>query len=708
MAVPMSNGRVFIAGGFNSVLNSLSTAEYFDPLISNFRSAGQMTASRAGSTATLLPNGNILIVGGLSCGAPGSSGCVYLNSAELFEPTQSAFVATGSLNTARAFHTATLLANGTVLITGGQNSQGVTLASAEIYNPATGSFSPLSSTMTSPREFHTATLLPDGQVLIAGGENCIPNPQGGACTPQVLSSSELYNPSSQSFSSTGNMTSPREFHTATLLPDGQVLIAGGAPCPPNTSSSACPTPVLASAELFNSANNAFTATGSMTTPRELHTASLLQSGEVLIVGGVNTTGALSSAELYNPSTGSFSSLSNGLTQARDSAVAATLPDGSVLVVGGEDSTGTALASAELYNPQSTNFTIFRTMVSIRYAHTATLLTNGQVLLAGGANGAISLASAELFNPSTGLFSPTTGTMTASRAFHTATMLGNGQVLIAGGVAADGSALASAELYNPTQGLFSATSGPMTVARIAHGAAPLPDGTVLIVGGVGSNQVSLAQAEVYQPAQATFVQIGQMLTPRDTFTTTVLQNNTVLIAGGEECTVSGCVSLNAAELFNPANRTFSPTASPMNSPRIAHTATLLNDGTVLIAGGRDCTSGGCTSLSSAEIFNPATGTFSLTTGSMAQARDSASASLLSNGTVLIVGGEQCTPTSSGSACSPLTDAEIFNPSTQKFSFVGNLFQAVAGLTTTPLGSSSVLIAGGLSLEGASANAALFVP
>jgi len=348
------------------------------------------------------------------------------------------------------------------------------------------------------------------------------------------------------------------------------------------------------------------------------------------------------------------------------------------------------------------------MVSIRYAHTATLLPNNQVLLAGGANGAISLASAELFNPSTGTFAPTAGPMTASRAFYAASLLSTGQVLLTGGVAADGSALGSAELYTPAQGTFSATTNTMTVARIAHSSVSLPNGTVLVLGGAGSNGVSLAEADLYQTSQGTFAQVGQMLTPRDTFTATLMQNGQVLIAGGEECLISGCQSLSAAELYNVSSQSFSPTAKVMNSPRTAHTATLLPDGSVLICGGRNCNGSGCVSLASAEIFNPATGAFTPTSGNMATARDTATATLLPNGTVLVAGGELCAPNGSTTQCAPLTDAELYNPATGTFSPAGYLFQAAAAQSATLVNNEMVLLAGGLGNQGALGSAATYTP
>ena len=248
------------------------------------------------------------------------------------------------------------------------------------------------------------------------------------------------------FVPTGSMTAARESHTATLLPSGMVLIAGGAGY--HTT--------FASAELYDPATATFTATGNMTAARSGHTATLLGNGKVLIAGGVSwdattydaTTSA--SAELYNPSAGKFTA-TGSMTVARQQHTATLLNDGRVLIAGGE-SIGVVdfnLASAELYNPGTGTFTAIGNIATYRENHTATLLDDGKVLVAGGdaINGA-SVNLVELYDPSAGTFTAT-GSMTVARRYHTATLLGNGEVLIAGGDGYDGGVdriRASAELY----------------------------------------------------------------------------------------------------------------------------------------------------------------------------------------------------------------------------------------------------------------------
>ena len=343
------------------------------------------------------------------------------------------FSATGSMTDARFGHTATLLADGRVLVVGGEGNGSGPLASAELYDPASGKFSATGS-MTEPRAYHTATLLSDGRVLIAGGLDG----KGDG-----LASAELYDPATGTFNSTGSMTAARSWDTATLLPDGRVLIAGGQV---NSDTDV----VLASAELYDPATGKFNPTGSMTAALSSHTATLLSDGHVLIAGGVSTDlEALASAELYDPASGKFSP-AGSMTAARSSHTATLLSDGRVLIAGGIGTDLDAHLSAELYDPKTGKFSATGWMAVGRDDSTATLLSNGRVLIAGGEDAGITtnlLASAELYDPATGTFKPT-GTMRTARELHTATLLADGRVLIAGGGNQASAAFASAELYQP--------------------------------------------------------------------------------------------------------------------------------------------------------------------------------------------------------------------------------------------------------------------
>ena len=245
----------------------------------------------------------------------------------------------------------------------------------------------------------------------------------------------------------------------------------------------------------------------------------------------------------------------------------------------------------------------RSMTRQRAAHTATLLPNGKVLVAGGfAGDEHSLASAEVFDLATGIFA-SAGDMSAPRAGHTATLLPNGKVLIAGGY--NGNYLASAELYDPAAGTFTSTSR-MVTARNGHVAILLPNGKVLLAGGVGVGWTFLADAELYDPATNTFTATGNMLAARESHTATLLANGRVLIAGGHRGRRAAITIYSSAEIYDPATGRFSVTGD-MTRIRHKHEAVLLADGRVLIIGGAD-ERDGRPAYTSAEIYNPARGTF----------------------------------------------------------------------------------------------------
>jgi hypothetical protein len=360
---------------------------------------GPMAVGRQIQTATLLADGRVLVAGGYG------NRDEALASAELYDLVANAFSVTGSLADARGSHTATLLADGSVLIAGGGpaswlNASSSYLASAEVYDPGTGTFSPTGS-MTTARDGHTATALLDGRVLIAGGNDL---------GDHGVASAELYDPETGTFTATGSMTTARGFHTATRLSDGRVLITGGDPAAWTFSG-----PYLASAEVYDPATGTFAASGSMAVGRELHAASLLADGRVLITGGVSESlhaTSLDSAELYDPTTGTFSP-SGPMTDGRVFQTSSVLPDGRVLIAGGLPdgrvyaNNPAFLASAELYDPTTGTFAATGPMADMRVYHTATVLADGRVLLIAGAvdQGVTTLASAEIYDPATGTFSP---------------------------------------------------------------------------------------------------------------------------------------------------------------------------------------------------------------------------------------------------------------------------------------------------------------
>jgi hypothetical protein len=328
------------------------------------------------------------------------------------------------------------------------------------------------------------------------------------------------------FKATGSMGTARSEHTATLLGNGQVLVAGGRSFETGL--------VTDTAELFDPNDGSFVTTGSMTMVRFGHTATLLTNGKVLITGGADANERSASAELFDPATGTFTS-TGGMGTARLAHRATLLDDGTVLVTGGNDAGINPVSSAELFDPAQGIFTPTGDMTTARDSHTVTLLDDGKVLVTGGTGGGPSLLTAELYDPATRAFRPT-GSMGTARDSHSATLLVNGNVLVTGGF--DSNPLATAELFDPATGSFTGT-GSMEAQRGRQTATLLDDGTVLVTGGWND----LASAELFDPAAGRFTPAGSMATARDGHTATLLGGGKVLITGG----ASGA-TLSSAEIY----------------------------------------------------------------------------------------------------------------------------------------------------------------
>jgi hypothetical protein len=330
-ATLLTDGRVLVTGGFNNT-HVLATAELFDPATETFTSTGDMTASRFAHTATLLANGpaatngKVLVTGG-------SSGLGDLATAELFDPVTGTFTATGSMAEQRSEHTATLLANGKVLLACGTADN-----VAELYDPATGTFTATGDLVVGGRWGCTATLLKDGTVLIAGGRDAEDVFDG-----DPLNDAEIFDPVTGTFTATGSMTEFRYSHTATLLNNGKVLLAGGT----NGNS-------VSDAELFDPTTRIFSETGSMSFPRAQHTATLLNDGTVLVAGGFSffpaPGGGFPNVDIFDPATNTFT-IADPLEIGRFLHTATRLNNGQVLITGGQSSITIPevfVSSAELY------------------------------------------------------------------------------------------------------------------------------------------------------------------------------------------------------------------------------------------------------------------------------------------------------------------------------------------------------------------------
>jgi len=343
-------------------------------------------------------------------------------------------------------HTATRLQNGKVLVTGGQTNICGTItgptASAEIFNPLTSQWSS-SEVMTTPRSSHTATLLPDGNVLVAGGT--------GNVAPTLLSSAEVYSPEAQIqgrfWRAIAPMNFGRQLHTATLLMNGKVLVAGGYGVAGSYYDS------LASAELYDPMSHTWTNTGSMNSVRRHHAAVLLPNGKVLVAGGYASGNDISySADLYDPSTGVWTATAPVNTAQSGVRRLSLLPNGKALLTKGFEYVDPGWRPVgELYDFISESWTVTDAMTYGGGYHSSTLLPDGSVLVTGGygnAPGDGYQTTVDVFNPLTGNWSNTNGLLTA-RKNHTATLLTSGKVLVTGGYQGDCVVLASTEMYHST-------------------------------------------------------------------------------------------------------------------------------------------------------------------------------------------------------------------------------------------------------------------
>ncbi len=380
---------------------------FSDVLAAHFERAGDLRQGRDMAMAATLPDGRVLVTGGVGLNDEGWG--VYLATSELFDPATNAFVATGAMRDGRDGNaTLTPLSDGRVLITGGigQNEQGdnIAFASAEVYDPATGLFAPTANKMSSVRYFHTATLLADGRVLVTGG--------WGA--GERLASADVYDPATNRFTRAGDMAIERNSHTATLLADGRVLIAGGLTTDAE---------IVASAEVFDPVSGHFTVTGSLAKPRFMATASLLEDGRVLVGGGMDNGEWRPVGELYDPSRGQFDS-AGSLHWARSDHAQTTLPDGRVLLTAGGTDEGPT-RRAERFDPVSGRFTLIANMALGRARAATAMLPDGRVLVAGGNRPwEPPLAIAEVYTPTPAPYADlalemrsSSATVPAGGAFH---------------------------------------------------------------------------------------------------------------------------------------------------------------------------------------------------------------------------------------------------------------------------------------------------
>jgi N-acetylneuraminic acid mutarotase len=686
-----------------------------------------MANARLAHTATVLPNGSVLVTGG---NRPNSSPN-YLSSTEIFNPDNNTWSPGPAMSIARRYHTATRLPNGKVLITGGETADQVRTNTTALYDPQTQSWSNAAS-MVSVRARHTATLLANGKVLVAGG--------GGGL--DALASAELYDPQTNAWSSAGSFPDARFDHTATLVWDGRVLITGG-----GTSSNGAGWGV-SSAAVYNPTNNSWTPVPAMSVSRFQHQAIALSNGKVLVIGGRYGFASHASTELFDPNTNTWTA-GPAMSQARAEFAVTTLVNGSVLVVGGSnfDAIGKYdIGQLEMYRPETNTWAGMGTDTN-RYLGTATLLGNGDVLIAGGLSGNSALASVSALDyfgyvlstwdqpnltpagwvgrtrsaltvmpdgkirmsggriPGSGdpiratmSFDPATGTLTdtgwmeCGRASHTETLLGNGKLLIAGGQSSSscGSVSAagtdSAHLLDIKGNTTAFTN--MGAPRVWHNAIRLGNGNVLLVGG---NSTAGSQiASLFDVGTATWSQTGPASTLAG-MASVLLTDGRVLVTGGIYDGANDGLRTNTVRIYDPANKSWT-TATSMLQARAHHFAVLLRNGKVLVAGGTTGSAGAISDLRTAELFDPATQTWS-SAGSFANAHYFGSMTVLPNGEVLLAGGSTY-----GNPNLPTNTTEVYHPSTNTWYANPAMAYARYHAPAILMPNAQVLIAGGSAASG----------
>ncbi len=352
----LADGRVLIVGGTanpGNAASALTKAEVYDPATNSWVPAGDLSLARSNQTATVLPDGRVIILGGRTTSLDGKS-WQATGAAEAYNGTTNQWQSLAAAPTARTQHTATLLRDGTILVVGGQTgdqANGQSTTSAEIYNPATNTWTAVGS-LSKARQGHTATLLADGRVLVTGGES-----RAAAGATDLTASAEIYDPEAHGWSTTTSLSMARQGHTATLLTDGRVLISGGETSLTRgdglvtfgAEQNGAAFAPASSAEIFDPQARTWQPAADLPGARTAHSATLLPNGQVLVVGGYGASDQPTSTALrYDPAANRWTPLAAPTARAEHTAT--LLPDGSVLVAGGNNGSG-AVLTAERYFPQ---------------------------------------------------------------------------------------------------------------------------------------------------------------------------------------------------------------------------------------------------------------------------------------------------------------------------------------------------------------------
>lgn len=670
-SVLLQNGSVLIIGGETGSGTSVTTCELFDPLKGTLRAAAPMITQRSWCSPVLLRDGRVLVVGGLRNQTP-------IKLCEIYDPASDTWSATADLNQARYKNTITLLGDGRVMVSGGLSTASATsyTQSVEIYDPATGAWTTVAP-LPWPRAHQVSTLLPDGRVLVAGGY------------PYDYASA-LYDVAGDTWTANSTSNGPLSFPTGeaslTLLPNGKALYVGGWGGSEGMS---------VKCALFDPATERWTSTGSISVRRSGHRAILLPNGKVMIIGGHTNTGnadknctSVESCEIYDPTLGSWS-IGPSLPQQMSYFCATLLPSGEIFLAGGGEreigfTVKNYLSGTYLLSRRALGWTPSGNCSSSHAEGALTQLADGRLIISGGSGdcrGLTQTQSTELYDPATGTWRSVAG-LARARSRHTMTLLTGGRILAVGGRYGN-SPIDRCELFDPALERWS-PARTLPAHRALHTATLLFDGRVLISGGYADGNTDVTDALQLGPATYLFTPnadsgswepASPLKTPRCGHTATLLQDGRVLVTGGWN---RG--SLASSEIFDPACEVWSA-AAPIPVGRAFHSATLLPNGKVLVVGG----TGTAGDLNDAFLYDPTTNVWK-SAGTIVDGRHGHSAMLLANGTVAIIGGESTIGT-------PPLSMEIFDPRSGTW-WRASAPRSIRKQATALLPDESILVAGGL--------------
>ncbi|WP_413582326.1 Kelch repeat-containing protein [Bdellovibrio sp. HCB288] len=686
----ISGDYLVLLNGITGTTSPVTMAEKIDMSKFTWRRQGNLIKDRALHVTALLPNGKVLVAGGLS---QTSSTNTPLDSTEIFDPATGLWSAGPALPSPRLFSQATVLTDGRVLVAGGLDGAFAKTATTAIYNPASNSWS-TGPSIAIPRVGHSSHLLPNGKVIIIGGaahpttsapteKTEIFDPAtnqwtygpdlptavsefssvtlsdntililGGLTTAAATSITtvQAYNPSTNSFTTKAPMTLGRYQAAAAVLPSGNVLLTGGWA---STGS------MTATTEIYNVTANTWSAGPSLSANRRAHGAISLPSGKILVTSGVTNLTFPSipakTSEIYDQATNSWSMDPIAIEAGHSLGTLLKLPDGKILIAGGGDPDYTGAVTETYIEGQLSGIAWIGStpLLGGRVGNTTTLMKNGKILFTGGQL----LAEAAALTETTAIYDPVTNTMTAGpnmahdRTYHSATLLPSGKVFIAGGMSLSVGISSTGEIYDPVMNTLTPVTLP--VDRYFHTSLVLPNGKLLITGGLDGGGNTLLQNDVYDPDTGTWSTLTPRSTPAALDTAFTISETEIIFIG----------PFGVSKYDIPA-ATWSTLASP-SFARMNGVVVKLPSGKILVTGGTDMSTNSALAVS--EIYNPADDTWSLA-ASLDKPMTNLSGLLLPSGKVAVIGGFEST-----SATQPESTVRLYDPVTDQWSLGTSLSEA----------------------------------